>query len=111
MKPYLEDILSRSRVSFDVLKTTSTRTRNDALSAMAEALTAAIPAILQAKAEDVEAAAASLMTPALIDRLTLTLRSVRFMRADSTLARPPRPFSILPIQAAHRAPGTDRSVW
>lgn len=79
MKPYLEDILSRSRVSFDVLKTTSTRTRNEALSAMAEALTAAIPAILQANAEDVEAAAASLMTPALIDRLTLTPERIRGM--------------------------------
>lgn len=72
MKPYLEEILTRSRASFQTLKKTSTTLRNQALEAMADAMVREIPAILQANEQDVAQAKASGMTPSLVDRLTLT---------------------------------------
>ncbi len=58
------------------------RTRNAALEAMAAALEGRIEEILEANARDLEAGRDPGLTPALIDRLTLTADRVRSIAAD-----------------------------
>jgi glutamate-5-semialdehyde dehydrogenase len=70
----------------------SSTQKNAALAAMAQALETSAPEILAANAEDVKSARASGLTPALIDRLTLSERRVRDMveglRAVASLPDP-----------------------
>lgn len=61
------------------LAITSAKTRNDALSAMADALLAAAPAILDANKEDVRLAKERGVKPSFIDRLTLDDKRIEGM--------------------------------
>lgn len=72
MKPYLENLLTRSRDSFKELKKTDTKMRNDALLAIAEALEAKTAIILDANIKDVINARATGMNSSLLDRLSLS---------------------------------------
>ena len=62
----------KARAAAHALRTLDTRAKNAALLAIAEALEAAKPQIDAATAEDVAAAKAAGLAPALVDRLTLT---------------------------------------
>lgn len=72
MTPYLENLLTRSRDSFELLKKTSTSQRNAALTAIANALEAKTTHILDANIQDVINARSTGMSPALLDRLSLS---------------------------------------
>ncbi|MGN0853670.1 MAG: glutamate-5-semialdehyde dehydrogenase [Kiritimatiellia bacterium] len=62
----------KARAAARAMRTLTTRQKNAALLAVAEALEAAKPAIDAANAADVAAARANGLAPALVDRLTLT---------------------------------------
>lgn len=79
MNPYLNDILSRSRDSFNTLRSSTSLERNDALSLMADALISSANRILSENQKDLTAAVSSGMTPSLIDRLTLTRERIEGM--------------------------------
>lgn len=72
MKPYLENLLTRSRDSFNELKKTDTQQRNNALLAIVEALEAKTAIILDANIQDVINARATGMNSSLLDRLSLS---------------------------------------
>jgi len=69
----------KARAAARALRTLETREKDAALLAIAEALEAAKPQIDAANAEDVAAATAAGLAPALIDRLTLTPARFRTM--------------------------------
>lgn len=71
MNQYVNELTQRSRAAFQTLRRTSTKVRNEALTAMANSLTEGTAAILRANASDVNAAQGKL-SPALVDRLSLT---------------------------------------
>ncbi len=73
-----KEILLRAKASVGVLAGLSEKKKNEALSAMADALEAEIPAILAANAEDV-AAAKEKMNDVMIDRLLLSDARIRAM--------------------------------
>nr|WP_078708777.1 glutamate-5-semialdehyde dehydrogenase [Consotaella salsifontis] len=66
------DMGQRARAAARVLALADTETKNKALIAMAEAVEAAVPAILAANAADLNEAKARDMAASFIDRLTLT---------------------------------------
>ena len=78
MNQYLTDLTRRSRAAFQILKGTSTKKRNAALNAMAEALSGNTDRILKANADDLSEAEGTI-SPALMDRLTLTEERIRGM--------------------------------
>ena len=63
---------SKARAASRAMRTLTTQMKNAALLAVAEALEAAKPQIDAANAEDVKAAQANGLSPAMVDRLTLT---------------------------------------
>lgn len=78
MNQYLSELTGRSRAAFKTLRSTSTRERNAALTAMADRLVGGTEEILAANATDVQAAEGSI-TKALLDRLTLNEDRIRGM--------------------------------
>ena len=75
----IRDLGKRARAASRALRTLETRDKNAALLSVAEALEAAEPQIAAANAEDVAAARAAGLAPALVDRLTLTPARFRAM--------------------------------
>ena len=69
----------KARNASRALRTLTTEEKNAALLAVAEALEAAKPEIDAANAEDVAAARADGLSPAMVDRLTLTEPRFRSM--------------------------------
>ena len=69
----------RARAASRAMRTLTTQMKNAALLAVAEALEAAKPQIDAANAEDVKAAQANGLSPAMVDRLTLTDARFRSM--------------------------------
>ena len=75
----IRDLGRRARAASRALRTLETRDKNAALLSVAEALEADEPLIAAANAEDVAAARAAGLAPALVDRLTLTPARFRAM--------------------------------
>lgn len=75
----LENMGTRAKIASRLLAVAGTARKNEALTAMAEALIAHTPAILEANRQDVAAAAAGGLSKTLIDRLTLTAERIRGM--------------------------------
>lgn len=75
----LENMGTRAKIASRLLAVAGTARKNEALTAMAEALIAHTPAILEANRQDVAAAAAGGLSKTLIDRLTLTADRIRGM--------------------------------
>lgn len=85
MNAYLEDLMSRSRASFKLLKGSTAQKRNQALTNIAQTLVNHRAEILAANQEDVAAAQAMAMTASLLDRLTLNEARISAM-AQGVLA-------------------------
>jgi glutamate-5-semialdehyde dehydrogenase len=79
VKPYMWDLGRRARAAARVVAKADTDTKNRALRAMAVAVRRERAKLLAANAEDVAAAKAAGLEPALVDRLTLTENSVESM--------------------------------
>ena len=79
VKAYMQDLGRRARAASRVVAKADTQTKNRALLAMAAAVRRERARILAANAEDVAAACAAGLEPALVDRLTLTDKSVESM--------------------------------
>jgi glutamate-5-semialdehyde dehydrogenase len=79
VKPYMWDLGRRARAAARVVAKADTDTKNRALRAMAVAVRRERAKLLAANAEDVAAAKAADLEPALVDRLTLTENSVESM--------------------------------
>lgn len=75
----IRDLGRRARAASRALRTLETRDKNAVLLSVAEALEADEPLIAAANAEDVAAARAAGLAPALVDRLTLTPARFRAM--------------------------------
>lgn len=75
----IRDLGKRARAASRALRTLETCDKNAALLSVAEALEAVEPLIAAANAEDVAAARAAGLAPALVDRLTLTPARFRAM--------------------------------
>ncbi|MBR4955403.1 MAG: aldehyde dehydrogenase family protein, partial [Clostridia bacterium] len=72
----LQSMGIRAAAAAKVLARASTEQKNAALTAISQALTDNMDAILAANAEDISAAKASGMNPSMLDRLTLTAQRV-----------------------------------
>jgi glutamate-5-semialdehyde dehydrogenase len=79
VKAYMQDLGRRARAASRVVAKADTATKNRALLAMAAAMRRERAGILAANAQDVAAARAAGLEPALVDRLTLTDKSVESM--------------------------------
>jgi glutamate-5-semialdehyde dehydrogenase len=79
VKAYMQDLGRRARAASRVVAKADTATKNRALLAMAAAVRRERAGILAANAQDVTAARAAGLEPALVDRLTLTDKSVESM--------------------------------
>jgi glutamate-5-semialdehyde dehydrogenase len=79
VKAYMQDLGRRARAASRVVAKADTDTKNRALHAMAAAVRRRRAEILAANAEDVAQARAAGLEPALVDRLTLSDRSVETM--------------------------------
>jgi glutamate-5-semialdehyde dehydrogenase len=79
VKAYMQDLGRRARAASRVVAKADTETKNRALLAMAAAVRRERAGILAANAEDVAAARAAGLEPAMVDRLTLTDKSVESM--------------------------------
>jgi glutamate-5-semialdehyde dehydrogenase len=79
VKAYMQDLGRRARAASRVVAKADTDTKNRALRAMAAAVRRRRAEILAANAEDVAQARAAGLEPALVDRLTLSDRSVEAM--------------------------------
>jgi glutamate-5-semialdehyde dehydrogenase len=79
VKAYMQDLGRRARAASRVAAKADTQTKNRALLAMAAAVRRERAKILAANAEDVAAACAAGLEPALVDRLTLEDKSVESM--------------------------------
>jgi glutamate-5-semialdehyde dehydrogenase len=75
----ITDLGRRARAAAPVLATASRRTKDEALLAMVDALTARTPEILEANAEDVARSRATSMPDHLVDRLSLNEKRVLAM--------------------------------
>jgi len=69
----------QARAAARLIARADTGTKNRALTTMAEAIVRLTPGLLEANARDVEAAKKKALDPALIDRLTLTARTIEEM--------------------------------
>jgi glutamate-5-semialdehyde dehydrogenase len=88
----IAEIGLRAKHASAVLAQAPVQLRNDALEAMAKALSANLPALLEANARDVEAARAGGATSSTIDRLTLTEKRIDGMvSALQAIAAQPDP--------------------
>jgi glutamate-5-semialdehyde dehydrogenase len=89
---YMRDVGRRARAASHALARADTDTKNRALHAIAAAIRSERAAILAANAEDVAEARKESLEPAMIDRLTLTDKSVEAMaRGVEAVARLPDP--------------------
>ncbi len=79
VKAYMQDLGRRARAASRVVAKADTETKNRALGAMAAAVRRDGATILAANAQDVAAARAAGLAPAMVDRLTLTDTSVESM--------------------------------
>jgi glutamate-5-semialdehyde dehydrogenase len=79
VKAYMQDLGRRARAASHLVAKADTDTKNRALHAMAAAVRRRRAEILAANAEDVAQARAAGLEPALVDRLTLSDRSVEAM--------------------------------
>jgi len=79
IKQYMQEVGRRARGASRALARADTDSKNRALRAMAAALRRGRAQLLAANAEDVAAAKAARLEPAMIDRLTLTERSIEAM--------------------------------
>jgi glutamate-5-semialdehyde dehydrogenase len=79
VKAYMQDLGRRARAASRVIAKTDTEAKNRALVAMAAAVRRSRARLLAANAEDVAAARAAGLEPAMVDRLTLSDRSVETM--------------------------------
>ena len=79
IKDSMEDIGRAARAASRATARASTKAKNDALLAMAAAIRAQSGALLAANAEDVKEARANGLDAAMLDRLTLTAKSVESM--------------------------------
>lgn len=75
----MREIGTRARAAARPLSTASTEAKNEALQAMAQALTARAPAILEANARDMEQGRQSGLSAAIMDRLLLDEERIRSM--------------------------------
>lgn len=75
-----QEILEQAKQAKTALSTLTEESKNRALHAMADSLTASAEAILQANALDIEAARAK-VSPVMLDRLTLTKARIEAMAA------------------------------
>ncbi|MCG9107232.1 glutamate-5-semialdehyde dehydrogenase [Laribacter hongkongensis] len=76
---YMQDLGRAARAASRELARADTRTKNAALLAMADAIERDAAKLLAANAEDVKAAVAAGLAPAMVDRLTLTEKTVAGM--------------------------------
>ncbi|MBP8813021.1 MAG: glutamate-5-semialdehyde dehydrogenase [Laribacter sp.] len=76
---YMQDLGRAARAASRELARADTRTKNAALLAMADAIERDADKLLAANAEDVKAAVAAGLAPAMVDRLTLTEKTVAGM--------------------------------
>jgi len=79
VKQYMHEMGRRAREAAHLIGKANTSTKNHALRAMATAIRGARPKLLDTNAVDVEAARAAGLEPALVDRLTLTDKSIESM--------------------------------
>ncbi|MBE5529509.1 glutamate-5-semialdehyde dehydrogenase [Laribacter hongkongensis] len=76
---YMQDLGRAARAASRELARADTRTKNAALLAMADAIERDAAKLLAANADDVQAAVAAGLAPAMVDRLTLTEKTVAGM--------------------------------
>ncbi len=76
---YMQDLGRAARAASRELARADTRTKNAALLAMADAIERDAAKLLAANADDVKAAVAAGLAPAMVDRLTLTAKTVAGM--------------------------------
>ncbi|ASJ26265.1 glutamate-5-semialdehyde dehydrogenase [Laribacter hongkongensis] len=76
---YMQDLGRAARAASRELARADTRTKNAALLAMADAIERDAAKLLAANADDVKAAVAAGLAPAMVDRLTLTEKTVAGM--------------------------------
>ncbi len=76
---YIQDLGRAARATSRELARADTRTKNAALLAMADAIERDAAKLLAANADDVKAAVAAGLAPAMVDRLTLTAKTVAGM--------------------------------
>lgn len=75
----VRNLAQQAKAASGKLAITSAKTRNDALTAMADALIAAAPEVLRANAEDVRAAKERGVKASFVDRLTLDQKRIEGM--------------------------------
>ncbi|HCX34929.1 MAG TPA: gamma-glutamyl-phosphate reductase, partial [Rhodocyclaceae bacterium] len=81
VRNYMQTLGRQARESSREVARSSTRVRNAALAAVAEAIRRDAAALRQANREDVEAARAAGLAPALLDRLELSEAAIEAMAA------------------------------
>jgi len=79
VQTYMVSVGKQARAAARLIARADTGTKNRALTTMAEAIVRLTPGLLEANARDVEAAKKKALDPALIDRLTLTARTIEEM--------------------------------
>ena len=79
----IQEMGAKARAAARAMRAFDTAAKDAALTAIADALEAAKPAIDAANAEDVAAASANGLSPAMVDRLTLT--ESRFKRSATSV--------------------------
>ncbi len=79
LQTYMTGVGREARAASRLIAKADTRTKNRALAAMAQALERAAKGLLEANAQDVKAARAKKLDAAVIDRLTLTARTIESM--------------------------------
>ena len=79
LQTYMTGVGREARAASRLIAKADTHTKNRALAAMAQALERAAKGLLEANARDVKAARAKKLDAAIIDRLTLTARTIESM--------------------------------
>ena len=79
VQTYMVSVGKQARAAARLIARADTGTKNRALTTMAEAIVRLTHGLLEANARDVEAAKKKALDPALIDRLTLTARTIEEM--------------------------------
>ena len=79
LQTYMTGVGREARAASRLIAKADTHTKNRALAAMAQALERAAKGLLEANARDVKAARAKKLDAAVIDRLTLTARTIESM--------------------------------
>ena len=79
IKPYMQEVGRAARAASRLMARADTNAKNTALHAIADAIERDSATLLAANAEDVAAAVAAGLAPAMVDRLTLTDKTVASM--------------------------------